>query len=111
MSAAIPSRIELAPGVRSGKPHIAGTRITVADIATWYERQGMCAEEIVTKYPQLTLADVYAALSYYFDHRDEVRRQMDEARSFADELRQLTPSKLPEKLKDRNGGTDSVPPG
>jgi uncharacterized protein (DUF433 family) len=111
MSSVIPNRIESTPGIRSGKSHVAGTRITVADIATWFDRQGLCPEEIVTRHPQLTLADVHAALSFYFDNRDEIRREMDEGRQFAEDLKQRTTSKLAEKLKDRNGGGDPVSPG
>ena len=108
MSSVIPNRIESTPGIRGGKPHIAGTRITVADIVTWSDRQGLCPEEIVTKHPQLTLADVHAALSYYFDNRDEVRRQMQESRQVAEDLKQRTVSKVAGKLKDANGGGDPL---
>jgi Protein of unknown function (DUF433) len=42
--------IEITPGIRSGKPRIAGTRITVADVATLYLRLGQSVEEIAGKY-------------------------------------------------------------
>ena len=66
--------IEITPGICSGKPRIAGHLITVAHIAIWHERLGKCADEIATEY-DLTLADVYAALAYYFDHREELTNQ------------------------------------
>lgn len=85
--------IEITPGICSGKPRIAGHRITVAHIAIWHERMGKCADEIATEY-DLTLADVYAALAYYFDHREEIDQSIQESEEFAEALRQKTPSRL-----------------
>jgi uncharacterized protein (DUF433 family) len=80
-------RIVVTPGVRGGKPRIAGHRITVSDIAFWHERMGMSPDEIVSEYPTITLSDVHAALAYYFDHRDEVDREIREGEEFADRFR------------------------
>jgi uncharacterized protein (DUF433 family) len=63
--------IEKTPGVCGGKPRIAGHRIRVQDIVLWTE-QGQSADEIVSSFPQLSLADVHAALAYYFDHQTEI---------------------------------------
>src|SRR5436190_20220999 len=60
------------PGTCGGKPRIAGTRIKVQHVAVWHERMGMSPDEIVSAYPHLTLADVYAALAYYHDHRAQI---------------------------------------
>ena len=85
--------IEITPGICNGKPCIAGYRITVAHIVIWHERMGKCADEIATEY-DLTLADVYAALAYYFDHREEIDQSIQESEEFAKALRQKTPSRL-----------------
>ena len=74
MGPTVASHIECKPSVCGGKPCIAGTRIRVQDIYDWHEREGFSPDEIVTKFPQLTLADVYAALSYYWDHREAIER-------------------------------------
>lgn len=63
--------IAVTPGVVGGKPHIVGHRITVQNIVIWHERMGLSADEIATEY-NLTLADIYAALAYYYDHRAEI---------------------------------------
>ena len=55
--------IEISPEVRGGKPRITGRRITVADIVIWHEWLGRSADEIATEH-DLTLADVYAALTF-----------------------------------------------
>jgi uncharacterized protein (DUF433 family) len=85
--------IEITPGVVGGKPRITGRRITVQNMAIWHERMGKSADEIATAY-DLTLADVYAALAYYFDHRAEIDRSIRDGEAFAEALREQTPSKL-----------------
>jgi uncharacterized protein (DUF433 family) len=57
------------PGTCGGKPRIAGTRIRVQDVVVWHEAWGLSPEEIVTDFPQLTLAQVHAALAYYYEYR------------------------------------------
>ena len=54
-----------------GRPHIAGRRIKVQDIAIWRERLGLGVDEIGTDY-DLSLAEIYAALSYYLDHKASI---------------------------------------
>jgi len=90
--------IEITPGVVGQKPRIAGHRITVQNIAIWHERMGLSADEIASEY-DLTLSEVYAALAYYYDHRAEIDQSIRDERAFSEELRQMTPSKLPEKLR------------
>jgi uncharacterized protein (DUF433 family) len=59
-------------GVLGGKPRIAGHRISVQHIATDYEQLSLSPEEIQAAYPSLTLAQIHAALAYYYDHHDEI---------------------------------------
>jgi len=95
--------IEITPSIAGGKPRIAGHRITVQNIAIWHERMGWSADEIASEY-DLTLADVYAALAYYFDHRAEVDRSIEEDEAFVKELRRRTPSVLRAKLRKAKAG-------
>jgi uncharacterized protein (DUF433 family) len=90
--------IEITPDVVDGKPRIAGHRIPVQNIAIWHERLGKSADEIAAEY-DLTLADIYAALAYYFDHRAEIDQVIEEDQAFVDALRQSTPSKLEQRLR------------
>lgn len=89
--------IEITPGIRSGKPRIAGTRITVADVAIMYLRMGQSLEEIVGKY-NLSLASVHTAMAFYYDNREEVDRRIAEAETFAEAERLNASSLLKEKL-------------
>ena len=54
-----------------GQPVVAGTRIRVATILACY-RQGMGIEEIVQQYPALKPGDVHDALTYAYEHLDEI---------------------------------------
>ena len=76
-----------------GKPRIAGHRITVEDVVVWHERLGMSVDEIATAH-DLTLADVYAALTYYYDHQSEIDQRMREGKAWIDRLKGKHPSKL-----------------
>ena len=107
MSSTIPSpvrtRIESQSGVCGGRPCVAGTRIRVQDVFVWHELRGQSADEIVSRFPQLTMADVYAALAYYWDHRDEIQRDMQAESDLVTCLRQHSLSPLAEKLAATNG--------
>lgn len=92
--------IEITPGVARGKPRIAGHRITVQDIVIWHELMGLSADEIAAEYG-ITLSDVYAALAYYYDHSTEIDESIQADKAFVEELRKVTPSKLPEELRGR----------
>jgi uncharacterized protein (DUF433 family) len=56
-------RITIVPGVRSGKPCIRGTRITVQDILE-YLAGGMSEDQILTDFPSLVRDDIRAVLSF-----------------------------------------------
>lgn len=101
-SKTLDDHIELVPETAGGRPRIRGRRITVQNVAIWHERLGKTADEIAAEY-DLTLADVYAALAYYFDHRDDIDRRIAEDNALVEALREQTPSKLPHKLRTRHG--------
>lgn len=96
----VSSHITITPGVAGGKPRISGRRITVQDIMFWHERLAISADEIATEY-DLSLADVYAALAYYYDHREEIDRSIAEDDAFVTALRESSSSILQERLRAR----------
>ncbi len=85
------------PGVCGGRACINGHRIRVMDIVVWHEMRNYSAEEIVEMFPRITLADVYAALAYYFDNREEIENDFATNEALAEELMKEYPSKLPGK--------------
>jgi uncharacterized protein (DUF433 family) len=106
MSTVISEHIQITPGVCGGKPRIAGHRIRVQDIVIWYEHLRMAPDEIVYHHPSITLADIHAALAYYYDHLDEIRQDIRQGEAFAQQLASQTPSILQRKLQERNVGAD-----
>jgi uncharacterized protein (DUF433 family) len=89
--------IEVTPDVLGGKPRIAGRRIAVQDVVIWHERIGRSADEIATEH-SISLADVYAALAYYYDHRIEIDTAIRDSDAFVEALRHAIPSKVTRKL-------------
>jgi uncharacterized protein (DUF433 family) len=88
ISPVIQEHIVIIDGPSGPTPRIRGHRIRVQDIAIAHEKLGWSPDEIVDQYPALTLADVHAALAYYWDHRDEVEQAILSERAYAEELRQ-----------------------
>lgn len=86
------------PGVCGGKACIAGHRIRVMDIVVWHEMRGNSPEEIIAMFPGITLADVHAALAYYFDHRAEIEEEFRGEGQVAELLKARYPSKVKQKL-------------
>ena len=105
--------IGVRPGYCGGEAHILGHRIKVRHVAVWHDRMGMTPAEIVATHPTITLGQVHAALSYYYDHRDEIRAAIEEESRFVEGLRaESPPSKLQELLEARkpDAPDDPLPP-
>jgi len=96
------AHIEITPGIAGGRPRVSGRRITVQNIAIWHERLGLTPDEIAAEH-DLSLADVHAALAYYFDHRDEIDRAIAADESWIASVRKRTSSPLARKVKRRAG--------
>lgn len=107
MEASTEDRISRTPGVCGGKACIAGHRVRVLDVVVWHEHQGMSPDEIVSQVPSLTLADVHAALAYYFEHLEEIREEMRAERAEAEALRRTHPSLAEAKLPQEKVGIPS----
>jgi uncharacterized protein (DUF433 family) len=95
----VTQHISKTPDVCGGKACIAGRRIRVLDVVALHEHRGYSPDEIVNLFVGITLADVYAALAYYFDNRDEIDADFRKETEIADSLRPIFPSKLQEKLR------------
>src|SRR4051812_23417446 len=107
-------RVVSTPGVCGGRPRIDGHRITVEDAAVWHERLGMSPDEIVSSHPSITLADVHAALAYYYENRDRIDADIWDGERFVEQMRaQAPPSLVRRKRRQRNADApdDPVPPG
>jgi len=106
-------RIVSTPGTCGGRARIDGHRITVEDVAIWHERMGMSPDEIVSAYPSITLADVHAALAYYYENRDRIDADILEGERFVQEMKAtFGPGPLREQPRHKNADAtnDSPPP-
>ena len=65
------------PDYCSGKAAIGATRVRVNNVVHLH-KQGKTADEIRVEYPDLTHAQIYAALAYYHDHQDEIEAELAE---------------------------------
>jgi uncharacterized protein (DUF433 family) len=92
--------IESQPNVCGGKPCIAGRRIRVYDVVVWHEQMKMTIAEIATDF-DLTPQEIYAALAYYHEHREEINARMAEDDRLVEEIKQKYPSELQQRLDER----------
>ena len=63
--------------ILGGEPVVKGTRTPVRAIVEWW-KFGTSPEEILENLPHLTLSQIFDALSYYTDHRDEIEQYIVE---------------------------------
>ncbi len=104
MAEVIQEHIEIVPGAGGPKALIAGHRIRVLDVVISHEKLGMSPDEIVDQYPIISHADVYAALSSYWDHRDDVEDAIEREDALVQEISKGYVGPLQEKLKRRRHG-------
>ncbi len=74
------------PEHRRGKPRIKGTGITVQNVVE--DIAAGLSPEYITEQFDVTLGQVYAALSYYYDHKDDIDRAIVEDKAALEALRE-----------------------
>jgi uncharacterized protein (DUF433 family) len=106
-----PTTIVKTPGVCSGQPRIAGTRIKVKHIYVWVERMGMTPAQIVSEYPHLTLAQVQATMANYRSHPAEIQQDLENEESLVAKLKATAgPSRIRERLAEQDAADHPLPP-
>lgn len=60
----------------SGSPVIAGTKFPVRSVVFYILKQGMTPEELVKEFQHLTLPQVYDALSYYYENKGKIDKEL-----------------------------------
>ena len=73
------------PDIREGRPRSEGTGVTVHRVVGWY-KLGLSPEEIAARIGHLTLAQVYAALTYYHANREVIEADLAKDEEEADRL-------------------------
>lgn len=59
-----------------GVPTLEGTRIRVSDVVAQIEYQENTPEAVVSSFPALSVPDVYAALTYYYERPRQIRKEI-----------------------------------
>lgn len=68
------------PDVCQGRPRITEKRFSVEQIAT-LTKEGLSPEQILQEYNFLTLAEVHAALAYYYSNQEQIEQYLAEETS------------------------------
>lgn len=67
------------------------SRIRVAQIVMDYLYQGWSPDEICNQYPHLKPVEVHSAMAYYFDHQEEIEKEIEDEIKLVEEWRKNTP--------------------
>jgi uncharacterized protein (DUF433 family)/predicted HTH domain antitoxin len=107
--AAILSPLELDA---DGVIRIGGTRVTLDTVVAAFQEDAT-AEEIVYQYPSLELAEVYAVLAYYLQHRSQVETYLRQRKEQRDEIRseneaRFNPRGIRDRLMSRRAGSKAA---
>lgn len=74
------------PNIRNGRPCIVGTSIEVSVIAIAKIVQGLEPDEIAANY-DIALAQVYAALAYYYENKQVIDASISERQQVAQKMK------------------------
>jgi len=78
--------VEQTSDICGGRPRIAGTGVSVRRIVLW-SQQGLSPDEIVDEIENVTIAQVYAALTYYYANQSQMDEEIALEREEAERLR------------------------
>jgi uncharacterized protein (DUF433 family) len=82
------------------RPIIEGTRMKVSHLVIEHLNWGWSPEELHFQHPHLTLGQVYSALAYYWDHKEQVDQQIAEDSAEIERMRrEATPNPALDKLR------------
>jgi uncharacterized protein (DUF433 family) len=95
----------------NGAACIDGTRFKVSTVIIDYTRNRLTPEQIQQNYPALSLAQVHAALLFYYDHKQELDEKLAAEDQYAEAMRAadtngLTRSQLVQRLRDKKQTAD-----
>lgn len=86
----------------NGFPVIDGANTKVVELVAQVQAHGLSPEELCYQLPHLSLGQIYSALVYYWDHKEEVDRDLERRAELAEELRrELGQPLLTARLKQR----------
>src|SRR4051795_3970545 len=84
-----------------GTARLEGTRYKVTHLAGEHYHYGWSAEEILRQHPDLRPEQVYAAMTFFYDHHDRLVREMQETATAVDQKAAAQPISRAELLRRR----------
>jgi len=84
------------------EPHIDGSRITVLQIYERVEERGLEPETVAERY-NLGVADVYRALTYYYDNLEQMERVREQRQETVEAARERGAPTLAEDRRAHDG--------
>jgi uncharacterized protein (DUF433 family) len=93
-----------------GDAWIKRAGVKVREIIESYYAYGEDPEELVRQFPHLMLAEVYAALTHYYDHREEIDAEIKRLREFAEKFQAENPESTVVKRLREAGKLPEVRP-
>jgi uncharacterized protein (DUF433 family) len=83
-----------------GVPVIEGTTMKLIELVLETAAYGWSPDEIQFQHPYLTLGQIHSALAYYWDHKEDLDRDIERRLERVEEMRrEVGPSQLVERLK------------
>lgn len=84
-----------------GTARIGQTRYKVLHLAAEHFHYGWSAEELLRQHPDLRPEEVYASLTYFYDHHAEMLQQIEADTATVDSLKSTAPFSREELLRRR----------
>jgi uncharacterized protein (DUF433 family) len=85
-----------------GVPTIAGTTMKVVELVAERLAYGWSPEELQLQHPYLSLGKIHSALAYYWDHEEDLNREIEQGLQQMDQMRKAAgPSPLVKRLKSQ----------
>ena len=70
-----------------GTPIVAGSNMKVIELVLEKLAYGWSPEELYFQHPHLTLGQIYSALAYYWDHQEELDKEIERRQEFVKQLK------------------------
>jgi uncharacterized protein (DUF433 family) len=69
-----------------GIPTIAGTDVKILELVLERTAYGWSPEELHYQHPFLSLGQIYSALAYYYDHQEEIDKDIEQRLQRVDQI-------------------------
>jgi uncharacterized protein (DUF433 family) len=69
-----------------GVPILSGTTMKVVELVSAQRAYGWSPEELYFQHPYLSLSQIHSALAYYWDHKEELDRDIERRDRLAEQI-------------------------